>query len=127
MRAAKKGMTFAIYATPIAESIKGPEALPTRYKEYQDVFEKKNSNLLFQHCPYNCAIHLKKGTQLAFGLIYNLFQNELATFREYLDENFAKNFIRHSKSPAGAPIFFVKKKLVHFGCVLIIVASTRLR
>jgi hypothetical protein len=35
---------------------------------------------------------------------------ELATLREYIDENLSKNFIRHSKSSAGAPILFVKKK-----------------
>ncbi len=45
-----------------------------------------------------------------FGPIYNLSQNELAALRDYLDENLAKNFIRHSKSLAGAPILFVKKK-----------------
>jgi hypothetical protein len=41
MRAAKKGTMFTIYTTPTTESIKGPEALPTRYKEYQDVFERR--------------------------------------------------------------------------------------
>jgi hypothetical protein len=49
MRAAKSGTTFIIYATPIIESVKGLEALPTHYKEYQDVFEKKNVNLFLQH------------------------------------------------------------------------------
>ena len=34
----------------------------------------------------------------------------MAELRKYIDENLAKNFIRHSKSPAGAPILFVKKK-----------------
>jgi hypothetical protein len=37
-------------------------------------------------------------------------QNELLALKDYIEENFAKNFIRHSKSPAGALIFFVKKK-----------------
>jgi hypothetical protein len=35
---------------------------------------------------------------------------ELEVLRVYIDENLASGFIRHSKSPAGAPIFFVKKK-----------------
>jgi hypothetical protein len=35
---------------------------------------------------------------------------ELATLREYIDENLFKNFIWHSKSLAGVPILFVKKK-----------------
>ncbi len=30
--------------------------------------------------------------------------------RDYLTENLAKGFVQHSKSPAGAPILFVKKK-----------------
>jgi hypothetical protein len=41
MLATKKGPVFVIYAMPITESIKRFEALPTRYKEYQDVFEEK--------------------------------------------------------------------------------------
>jgi hypothetical protein len=77
MRVAKKGTTFAIYATPITESVKGPEALPTHYKEYQDVFEKKNIDLLPQHRLYDCIIDLQEGTQPPFGPIYNLSQNEL--------------------------------------------------
>jgi hypothetical protein len=35
---------------------------------------------------------------------------ELATLREYIDENLSKNFIQHSTSPARIPFFFVKKK-----------------
>jgi hypothetical protein len=101
---------FIIYASPAMESVKGPEALPTRYKEFQDVFEKNNVDMLPQHCPYDCAIDLHEGTQLPFGPIYNLSQNELVALRDYLDENLAKNFIRHSKSPIGAPILLVKKK-----------------
>jgi hypothetical protein len=33
---------------------------------------------------------------------------ELVALRKYIDENLSKNFIRHSKSPAGVPILFVK-------------------
>jgi hypothetical protein len=78
---------------PIMESIKGFEALPTCYKEYQDVFEKKNADMLPQHYLYDCAIDLQEDIQLLFGPIYNLFQNKLVALREYFDESFAKNFI----------------------------------
>ena len=54
MRATSKGKMFAIYTSPIMESIKGPGFLPTYYKEYQDVFEKKNAHLLSQLHPYDC-------------------------------------------------------------------------
>jgi len=35
---------------------------------------------------------------------------KLQALRDYLTENLAKGFVQHSKSPAGAPILFVKKK-----------------
>ena len=71
---------------------------------------KKNADILPQHRPYDCAIELQEGAQPPFGPIYSLSQNELAELRTYIDENLSKNFNRHSKSPAGAPILFVKKK-----------------
>jgi hypothetical protein len=60
---------FTIYATPITESIKGLEALPICYKEYQDVLEKKNIDTLSQHCLYDCTIDLQESTQSSFGPI----------------------------------------------------------
>ena len=94
IRAVKKRTTFIIYATSIAKLVKGPKALLTRYKEYQDVFEKKNVDLFPQHCMYGCVIDLQKSMQPLFGLIYNLSQkNKLAAPQEYLDENLTKNFI----------------------------------
>jgi hypothetical protein len=63
-----------------------------------------------EHHPYNCTIELQDGAQPPFGPIYNLSQPGLTKLREYIDENLSKNFIRHSKSPAGVPILFVKKK-----------------
>ena len=84
--------------------------LPEQYKSYQDVFKKKNADILPQHRPYDCAIDIEDGAQVPFGAIYNLSQDELATLKEYIDENLAKGFIRHSKSPTGAFILFVKKK-----------------
>ena len=94
----------------IIESNEKSSGLPNQYKEYQDVFEKKNADMLPQHRLYGCGIDLQEGIQPPFGPIYSLSQNELAALWEYLDENLAKNFIRHLKSLAGAPIHFVKKK-----------------
>ena len=110
MRAAKTGSMFVVYANPLSESTRTTTVIPEQYREFQDVFEKKNADILPEHRPYDCSIDLQDGAQPSFGPIYNLSQNELSALREYLDENLAKNFIRHSKSPAGAPILFVKKK-----------------
>ena len=111
MRAAQKNTTFAIYATPISTSEENSvQDVPLQYQDFKDVFEKKNADMLPKHRPYDCAIELQEGAQPPFGPIYNLSQTELAALREYVDENLAKGFIQHSKSPAGAPILFVKKK-----------------
>jgi hypothetical protein len=50
--------------------------------------------------------------QLNYKMEHNLHlsQMELVALYEYIDENLSKNFIRHSKSHAGAPTLFVKKK-----------------
>lgn len=77
MRVAKSRSVFAMYITLISELHKKIEGLSIRYKEFQDVFEKKNANTLPQHRPYNCTIKLQEGTQLPFGPIYGLSQNEL--------------------------------------------------
>ena len=109
MKIAKNNTPFIIYATPTREEITST-TIPKQYKVFQDVFEKKNADILLQHRPYDCAIDLQEGAQPPFCPIYNLSQNELMTLKEYIDENLAKKFIRHSKSPARALILFVKKK-----------------
>jgi hypothetical protein len=88
----------------------GVQEIPTQYHNFEDVFEKKNANILPEHHPYDYAIELQDGAQPPFGPIYNLSQTELAALREYSDENLSKNFIQHSKSLVEAPILFVKKK-----------------
>jgi pyruvate-formate lyase len=62
-----------------------------------------------EHCSYDYAIELQDGAQLPFGLIYNLSKTKLTALCEFIDDNLSKNFIWHSKSPARAPILFVKK------------------
>ena len=64
-----------------------------------------------QHRWYDCPIDLQPGKKPPWGSIYNFSPSELEVLRAYIEENLANGFIRHSKSPAGAPIFFVKKKM----------------
>jgi hypothetical protein len=110
IRAAKTSTMFAIYATPASGETTTSTNILAQCKEFQDVFEKKNTDILPEHRLYDCAIDLQNGAQPPFGPIYNLSQNELLALRGYIEENMAKNFIQHSKSPIGAPILFVKKK-----------------
>jgi hypothetical protein len=99
-----------LYALPASRNHPAPVSLPEKYSDFKDVFSKENADILPEHRPYDCPIDLKENAQPPFGPIYNLSQPELKALREYIDENLAKGFIRHSKSPAGAPILFVKKK-----------------
>jgi hypothetical protein len=110
MKATKTDTPFAIYATPTSEETTTSTNILAQYKEFQDIFEKKNANILPEHRPYDCTIDLQDGAQPSFGPIYNLSQNELSALKNYIEENLAKNFIRNSKSPASAPMLFVKKK-----------------
>lgn len=84
--------------------------LPAKLRPFKDVFSEIYANELPPHRPYDCEINLLPGTQLYYGPIYPLTEKESATLKEYIEENLAKGFIRKSKSPAGAPVFFVLKK-----------------
>ena len=52
------------------------------------------------------VIELEEGKQPPFGPIYSLGPIELETLKTYIKINLANGFIRPSKSPTGAPIFF---------------------
>jgi hypothetical protein len=97
-----------------------------QYHDFKDVFKKKNVYILPKHHPNDCAIQLQDGAQPPLGPIYNLSQTELTALRENIDENLSKNFIRHSKSSAGALILFVKRITDHCVCAWTTVDSTRL-
>ena len=85
--------------------------LPPAYSVFADVFSEKAANLLPQHRPFDCSIDLDSSNPCPpYRPIYSLSPKESKSLDDYLDDNLAKGFIRPSKSPAGAPIFFVKKK-----------------
>ena len=85
------------------------EIIGKYYSKYKIVFEKKQSEKLPPHREYDIAIELIPGGQLYFGPIYSLTVDETKALKEYIQENLKKNFIRKSKSPAGAPVLFVRK------------------
>ncbi|EAL23701.1 hypothetical protein CNBA3480 [Cryptococcus deneoformans B-3501A] len=95
---------------PIVLENTDAEIVPKEYHQYLDVFDKKSADTLPEHRSFDHHIPLEEGKNPPFGPIYNLSEKELEALREYLDENLKKGFIRPSKSPARAPILFVKKK-----------------
>ncbi len=82
---------------------------PLPYRDFSDVFEKRNADRLPEHRPYDCPIDLQEGMCSPFGPMYGLSKLELEAFQTYLDESLDKGFMLPSKSPVDAPILFVKK------------------
>ena len=89
---------------------KAPTKVPAEYSDYSDVFSAENAAELLENTGMNeHAIELEKDKQPPFGPIYSLGPVELETLKTYIETNLANGFIRPSKSPAGAPIFFDRK------------------
>ena len=55
------------------------------------------------------AIKLEKDKQLPYKPIYSLGLVELKMLKTYIETHLKTGFIQPSKSPASAPILFVKK------------------
>ena len=56
------------------------------------------------------VIKLQDGKQPPYGPIYSLEPVELETLKPYIETHLKTRFIQPSKSPAGAPILFDKKR-----------------
>lgn len=83
--------------------------LPTQYHDFLDVFDRAQANVLPPHRPWDHPIDLQPGKHPPVARPYSMNQDELKVLREYLDKELSKGFIRVSKSPAAAPVLFVKK------------------
>ncbi|TKX19702.1 hypothetical protein C1H76_8148 [Elsinoe australis] len=103
---------YAVFLNAVVTDADPPAGnrLPDWLSSYQDVFDDKQATTIPLNAPHDHAIDLHEGKQPPWGPIYALAETELATLREYIDENLRLGRIRHSVSPAGAPILFVPKK-----------------
>jgi hypothetical protein len=90
--------------------VDSPTSIPSKYRRFSDVFEKRNADRLPEHRSYYCPVDLIDGACPPFGPIYGLSEPELHALQGYIDNILAKGFIHHTKSPSGSPILFVKKK-----------------
>ncbi len=88
----------------------GTPAVLKPYHNLEGIFSEEKANELPVSSPYNHEIELEGDCQPPYSPIYLLSTPELHVLREYLHDNLAKGFIRHSTSSTGAPILFVKKK-----------------
>lgn len=91
--------------------VKNMTELPVVYLEFRDVFSAMGADILPEHRKFDCEIELKSPDLVPpFRPIYNLSEVDRIELKKYIGEMLAKGFIRPSKSPAGAGVFFVPKK-----------------
>lgn len=84
--------------------------IPAHYHEFGPVFSKEASTRMPTRKPYDHAIELLPGAPLPRpSKAYPQNPAERAAVKTFLKEEEAKGYIRLSKSPTAAPVFFVKK------------------
>ena len=83
--------------------------VPPEYHQFGDVFSKKASERMPTRKPYDHSIELT-GPLPKPAKLYPLNLQERTSLDGWIDEQLAKGYIRTSKSPTAAPVFFVKKK-----------------
>ena len=89
---------------------KASTEIPPEYANYADVFSPNLAMELPENTGINeHTIELIKGKQPSYGSIYSLGPVELETLSAYIETHLKTGFIRPSKSPADAPIFYDKK------------------
>src|SRR5258708_4383724 len=85
-------------------------AVPEHYKDFTDVFSEEAFTHLPPHKAWDHAIELHPDAKLPRGRTFPLSPAEQKEPDEFLRENLVNRQIRPSKSPIGAPVFFIKKK-----------------
>src|SRR5258708_30997593 len=86
------------------------DMVPAQYHDFRDVFSKEAFDELPPQKAWDHAIDLSPGTELPHSRTFPLSPAEHKELDDFLCENLANGCICPSKSPMGAPVFFVKKK-----------------
>ena len=88
-----------------------PEEISRMRSEFSSVFSTEEFPKLPSYRPgFDMKIKLIDGEVPPYGPIYSLSKEEEDALREYLQAALAAGIISPSKSPAGSPVMFVKKK-----------------
>src|SRR6266436_1486900 len=86
------------------------DMVPAQYHDSRDVFSKEAFDELPPQKAWDHAIDLSPGTELPHSWMFPLSPSEQKELDDFLRENLVNGHIHPSKSPMGAPVFFVKKK-----------------
>jgi hypothetical protein len=86
------------------------DTVPTSLHAYADVFSKTAFDSLPERRKWDHAIELECEPSPGFCKVYLMTLTEQMEMDAFLEEALATGCIRQSKSPLGAPVFFIKKK-----------------
>jgi transposase InsO family protein len=86
------------------------ELVPSYLHDFEDVFSKESFDSLPERRKWDHAIELERDVDGASKKVYPMSMEEQAEMDAFLEEALATGRIRPSKSPIGAPVFFIKKK-----------------
>ena len=81
-----------------------------KFHEWIKVFGKKQSERMLTRKLWDHVIDVKEGFIPRKGKVYLLSREKREEVREFVREQLRKEYIRPSKSPQMAPVFFVGKK-----------------
>ena len=90
--------------------VEAKKLVPERFHEWIKVFRKKQSERMPTRKVWDYAIDVNEGFVPKKGKVYPLSREERGEVRKFIEEQLRKGYIRLSKSPQMAPVFFVGKK-----------------
>jgi hypothetical protein len=86
------------------------DAGPSSLHEFKDVFSEGAFDHLLKQRKWDHAIELKHEPLPGCRKVYPMSPEEQTELDTFLEDALATGCIHHSKSPIGAPVFFIKKK-----------------
>ena len=90
--------------------VEAKKLVPEKFHKWIKMFGKKQSERMLTRKLWDHTIDIKKGFILRKGKVYPLSREEREEVREFVKEQLQKGYIRLSKSPQMALVFFVGKK-----------------
>jgi hypothetical protein len=86
------------------------DTVPTSLHTYADIFSEMAFDSLPERHKWDHAIELEHEPSPGFHKVYPMTLTEQMEMDAFLEEALATGHIKQSKSPHGAPVFFIEKK-----------------